>query len=443
MISKNQLAVAIRTMSQDLEAVKKGAKPTARLEPFAPNPPETLPVEPLGLKARPSPLSAPATAPTQLRPVTRPMPVADGATPAPSRPTPPPRPTWLPPEPPSRPTAPPMSPVVQGKTPTPEVPRPAPRPAGPLTDPVRPAFSQTPKPPPPPRPLSRPADALAPTDVPRPALPHPAPPIPPEVATPKPPQTKADHRQRVVAIILTAALVLAGGGGALWWFWIKPAPSTPPVGEQPQPPQPPPIIAPTPLLPGLTVQNVEVATVTDIPQGVDGLLGSLAAGASNQVLLVKIKGVDAARYAAATDIIDGYGLRIPEQIRPDITDLNLVWHGQSEILSAQPIPERSRFGLVAKLRSIAGAPASLRAWEQTISADLDRYLRIERFGPAAEQPAWHDSDYRGIQIRYANFPLADQSIDYVILSGENLLLIATSREGMYGLIDAALAYRPQ
>lgn len=168
-------------------------------------------------------------------------------------------------------------------------------------------------------------------------------------------------------------------------------------------------------------------------------MGSLAAGTANQVVFVKIKGADATRYATAADIMDGYGLRIPEQIRPDITDLNLVWHRQSEILSARPIPERSRFGLVVKLHSIANATTNLRAWEQTMPADLDRYLRTGRFGPAAEQPGWHDSDYRGIQIRYANFPLADQSIDYAVLSGDNLLLIATSRENMYGLIDAALS----
>ncbi len=430
-------------MSQDLEATKRGAKPIARLEPFAPNPPETLPVEPLGLTARPGSLSAPEAAPAPPRPVARPMPVVGGATPAPNLPTLHPRPNWLPPEPPNKPLTPPRPPFLQEKPPTPEIPRPTPRPAGPLTDPVRPAFTQTSRSPTPPKPLSRPADALAPTSVPKTVLPRPAPPVPSEIAAPKPPQTKADRHQKVVAIVLAAALVLAGGGGALWWFWIKPASSTPPVDGQPQPPPPQPVTAPTPLLPGLTAQNVEVASVTDIPQGVDRLLGSLAAGAANQVVSVKIKGADAARYATAADIMDGYRLRIPEQIRPDITDLNLIWHGQSEILSAQPIPERSRFGLVVKLQSLANATTNLRAWEQTMPADLDRYLRVGRFGTASGQPEWHDSDYRGIQIRYANFPLADQTVDYVIISGDNLLLVATSRESMYGLIDAALTYRPQ
>ena len=49
-----------------------------------------------------------------------------------------------------------------------------------------------------------------------------------------------------------------------------------------------------------------------------------------------------------------------------------------------------------------------------------------------------DTNYNGVSIRYKNFPYADKSVDYAIvtaLNGKNYLVITGSREAMYGSID--------
>lgn len=69
--------------------------------------------------------------------------------------------------------------------------------------------------------------------------------------------------------------------------------------------------------------------------------------------------------------------------------------------------------------------------------DLERAaLRVGALlGHEAEQgAAFADREYNGVQVRYVNFGSPARSVDYALL--DNLLLVATSRESMFALIDA-------
>jgi len=78
-------------------------------------------------------------------------------------------------------------------------------------------------------------------------------------------------------------------------------------------------------------------------------------------------------------------------------------------------------------------------WEFTIENDLAGYLLIADTSKEASVN-FLDNAYREVSIRYKNFPFADMTIDYAVISidGNSYLVISGSRESMYSAIDVLL-----
>ncbi len=98
-----------------------------------------------------------------------------------------------------------------------------------------------------------------------------------------------------------------------------------------------------------------------------------------------------------------------------------------------------RLGLVIAVDNLGLAREQLLVWEdEGMISDLNPLIRHLSFGQAATR-SFQDNIYRGIKIRYMNFPDPDVSIDYALLPEKNYLLISTSKESMYQLIDRLLS----
>ena len=82
----------------------------------------------------------------------------------------------------------------------------------------------------------------------------------------------------------------------------------------------------------------------------------------------------------------------------------------------------------------------MRDWEITIVDDLTDYLLISDTLESGS-PAFLDNTYRGVPIRYRNFPSPDVTVDYAIVNAadQNYLVISGSRESMFAAIDVLLA----
>jgi len=75
----------------------------------------------------------------------------------------------------------------------------------------------------------------------------------------------------------------------------------------------------------------------------------------------------------------------------------------------------------------------LNNWEKTIVVDMKSFFfKNEELKLATED--FQDNIYNETAIRYLNLPDSNLTIDYAIIN--NNLLITTSKESMYALIDA-------
>lgn len=327
--------------------------------------------------------------------------------------------------------------VLYHYLPTPPVPPAGPRPpTAPLTQPVKPAFSPPAQPPPhpiiPPPPLTPPV-----------APPASKVPVPTPAATParlQPPAAGANRRKLVFLASSLAVIVLAAAGGTLWWFKFRPTPAPPP----------PPITEPTPPTPILRApitQTVETPTVGGIHEAIARVWAAPGTPGTPVAILVKITpaaGETPKRYATKDELVNAISITFPSALASVVTDLSLIWYTQNEIFSAAvpAVADRNRFALAIRLNATAEAARQyLTAWETTtMSRDLEPYLQLSRLGAdrAFSPFGWQDTTYRAVPIRYINYTLPDQSIDYAFLPAQNLLLITTSRESMYALVDLVL-----
>lgn len=93
-------------------------------------------------------------------------------------------------------------------------------------------------------------------------------------------------------------------------------------------------------------------------------------------------------------------------------------------------------GFIVKLKNDVGISEVLNRWETNMSTNLETLfdLGIEQ----AASVNFLDNSYLGVAIRYRNFPDHFLTIDYAVIteaSGEKYLVVTSSREHMYAIID--------
>ena len=82
----------------------------------------------------------------------------------------------------------------------------------------------------------------------------------------------------------------------------------------------------------------------------------------------------------------------------------------------------------------------LTAWEGNMAKDLSNLFKL---GASINNVVFKNNNYRGLNIRYANFTQPDRSIDYAVVratNGRSYLVITNSREQVYGVVDNLLGF---
>ena len=142
------------------------------------------------------------------------------------------------------------------------------------------------------------------------------------------------------------------------------------------------------------------------------------------------------------DLIAKLSLKVPSELISNFnTDSSGFIYGQRESFDANGnlrvgVTAPNKISMIAELKSPADASQALTNWESTMSSDLKILFSLGAVNK--NQPGFLDNVYRGVSIRYRNFPYADKSIDYAIISafnGKSYLVISNSRETMFSTID--------
>ena len=124
------------------------------------------------------------------------------------------------------------------------------------------------------------------------------------------------------------------------------------------------------------------------------------------------------------------------------TDFLALAYGQSEQFSdvgvrTDLVTPTPKVVFVFEITNASSTNQAMRAWEgaslPTASAVLFGYDATKRL-----VPNFSEGIYRTIPVRYLNFPYADKSVDYAIVTAsnnKNYLVISSSRESIFFVID--------
>jgi hypothetical protein len=242
-------------------------------------------------------------------------------------------------------------------------------------------------------------------------VPTPTAPTPPEMA----PITRP-HRKfpRILIFILIGIVIVGGVGGFLYWQGTKPEP-------QPQPqPQPQPILSQSLIF----TEQTKTVSLLDEPSFFELL--KKEAKHDQTTATFKRMGVlkNEQEFLSLVGVLQGLDAPVPPYSLAELKDnYTLALYSQNG--------ER-RLVLITEIRDVDTLKEQLKFWEETMADDLKRFFLDETVeGPAT--PGFQDNNYKGIAIRYINFPGPGLTIDYAIVN--NFFIITTSKDSMYETID--------
>lgn len=143
------------------------------------------------------------------------------------------------------------------------------------------------------------------------------------------------------------------------------------------------------------------------------------------------------------EFLSGIGLSVPLDLKASLaTDWVALSYGQSEQFDAQGqiiagAVVKPRLVMVSALQDVTAASQAMHNWE--INGLANAILDLAGFDKEkVSNPIFSSGSYKQIDVRYQNYPYADQSIDYAIVlasNGRNYLIISTSRESIFYAID--------
>ena len=150
-----------------------------------------------------------------------------------------------------------------------------------------------------------------------------------------------------------------------------------------------------------------------------------------KVILIKLIKQTEKEYADFDSFITISGIDIPENIQNVIATSSV--NGDNYNLFLHNNGEENRMGLVINMGQSLDLIENLKDWENTIIDSIKPLIfKDGNLEPATEE--FQDNIYKEIAMRYINLPISDLSIDYAIIN--NKLIITTSKDSMYAIIDA-------
>lgn len=156
-------------------------------------------------------------------------------------------------------------------------------------------------------------------------------------------------------------------------------------------------------------------------------------------ILIKTVSRTERKYADLNHFLSLLGFSLPEKIVQSAVEDKLGGANYSFFLYNQA--EGKRLGFVIKITEEADLSGEFKEWEANVMEDIGAlFVNLDPQALSAAVEGFQDNIYSGIAIRYLNFPNPDLSIDYAVVGDK--LIVATSRESMYAVIDALLSSLP-
>lgn len=248
---------------------------------------------------------------------------------------------------------------------------------------------------------------------------------------------KERKSKKLILVVLIIVFLAAGLGGFIyWWNYLKPIPPLPETHYECQDSQ-------CVSVEGEGVDECQVdqdCQSVEPPESlipvtetttIDLSLEQLKSAAVQEQISGSFKRVSVKKGNQCADLetlFANLDITIPENVLGVVTpDYTLFLYGQDG---------GNRLGIAVEMDQSETLVQDLKEWEETMVADL-RPMLLSNEVPAGFTEEFQDNLYQGTAIRYMNFPTPDLSLDYAIIN--NKLIITTSRESMYAVIDTLLS----
>jgi len=132
-----------------------------------------------------------------------------------------------------------------------------------------------------------------------------------------------------------------------------------------------------------------------------------------------------------SQLFQALDLHPPKDVKDNLETYTLYLYSQKELFVQQ---RRNRLGIAFRIKEgkIGIVRTAMNQWEKVLPDDFYKVHTLWKRGQKAS-PNFLDNSYKGIHIRYTNFPVPDLSIDWAIK--KDILILTTSRESMWRTID--------
>ncbi|GEM_PF-2752576 len=241
--------------------------------------------------------------------------------------------------------------------------------------------------------------------------------------------------------------VVAIVAGFSYWFFVLRLPSPEVAVETPTPlatetPAPTPTPTLDSIFSGTPKQNIALTPKDTLAFFVGDIMGKVVVDPES---FKEIQALDAQMSSVSynfSELMTKLALNIPGELMSNFgTDSAMFVYGQKESFDSKGnlkvgTVAPNRVVIVAEIKDPSGVSQVASTWEATLSSDLNALFALGKTSKV--QTGFLDNLYRGVSIRYRNFPYADMSIDYSFVpasNGKNYFVVTNSREAMYATID--------
>ncbi len=157
-------------------------------------------------------------------------------------------------------------------------------------------------------------------------------------------------------------------------------------------------------------------------------------------ILIKTVSRTERKYIDLSHFLSLLGFSLPEKIIQSAVKDELGGANYTFFLYNQT--EGKRLGFAIQIIEGVDLSDEFQEWEANILKDINAlFVNLNSKALSAAVEEFQDNIYNGIAIRYLNFPNPDLSIDYAVV--EDKLIVATSKESMYAVIDALLPLKAE
>ena len=256
-----------------------------------------------------------------------------------------------------------------------------------------------------------------------------------EVYIPEAGKGEGINRNMIFVGVVVLAVVL---GGFFYWFFVlrTPGPGVEPV-ESPTPtltPTETPTQSLDSIFKDIPTENVEVSNpgadinvaISDIEVSGGLLKRLIVKSVAKGQMLLNLPDFLAVQKQELTSVLEGESI--------------VLLYGQKELFDSNGQAKvnmvEGRIVFINEVNGESQATQTMNSWEVVMTNDLSDVFSLS--GKSQVITSFSGNYYRGVDVRYRNYPFADRSIDYAIVqasNGKSYLVLTNSRESIYGVID--------